>query len=140
MAQDLGEAAIAIEDGAISGDRRGSLVHLLHQHAVGLVRPLERVDARPVRALDDQRVHLAGSERTQRLLGLLQSEAQLLELQLESSGLPSSLHRFSRRSRPKSTFSTFARLPMYRRSGAGRTLISVGVAKICSSRASAGFW
>ena len=82
--QHLGEATIAIEDRAVAGDRRGALVHLLHQHAVGVVRALERVDPRTVRPLDDQRVHLAGGERTQRLLGLLEANAELLQLQVES--------------------------------------------------------
>ena len=140
MGQDLGEPAIAVEDGALPGDGRGSLVHLLDQHPVGGVRALQRVDPRSVGTLDDQRVHLAGGERPQRLLGLLETESQLLELQLDGSGRPVGLHLFSRRSRPKSTFSTLARFPMNRRSGAGRTLISVGVARICSSLASAGFW
>ena len=143
----LREAAVAVQDGPVLAERRRPLVHRLDHDAIGVIGPLEREDARPFRPFDDERLGLSGANRLDGLLGLVEPEAQLvvlgpqaLVLGAQVLGCFSGHQLFSRRSSPKRVFSTFDRSPMKRRSGAGSTLIKVGVAIICSSLARAGFW
>ena len=76
----LGEAAVAVDDVArlVSGD--GAILHLLDQRAIRRIGAAQRVDAlaRPIG--DEERVDFAVADRAQRLLGLGEARAQVIEL------------------------------------------------------------
>ena len=140
QADQLGEAAIAIEDVPDGGQGERALLHLLHEHPVGLLGGLEREQLGAVRALDHERVDLALPDRAQRVLGFLQLPLELLDLLwiprvVRHAGR---CHACVTRSSPSRTRPVLDISPMIRRWGKGNAFTQVGAAMICSPAASDG--
>ena len=76
----LGEAPVAVDDVAVAGQGDGAFLHLLDQRAIRRVGAAQRVDAFAGAVGDQERIDLAVADGPQRLFGLGQSCAQLLEL------------------------------------------------------------
>ena len=66
------EAAVAIEDGAVLGDRQRAFAHLLHHETVRLVRGAQREDLIAAGRSHDQRLDVAVTNRVDRALSFFE--------------------------------------------------------------------
>jgi len=82
--QQIGQALVTVEDGAVSADDQCPLAHRLRQAPVALIGRLQGVDLLAVRPGDNQGIDLAAADGLQRLLGFGEPRPQALIFRLQS--------------------------------------------------------
>ena len=82
--EEVGEVAVAVEDGSVGTNRQGPLLHLLDQEAVGPLGGLQGIDALALGAVDHHRIDRSPADGLECLLGLGKLEAQFFQLQAEA--------------------------------------------------------
>ena len=83
----LGEAAVAVEEGTVRQQGGRSLPHLLDHDAVGAVGALQRVDLLSLLVEHHQGIHLSLADGAQRVFRLFQAGSELFDVVLRFSGV-----------------------------------------------------